>query len=195
MILPNLLPNLRYRRRLRGRYHEILGFTLLEVLVVLLIAGILTTIISPSWLGFFANQSLNSAQTQAFIAIKQAQSNAKRSQTIWQVSFRNTEAIAQYAIHPAPKSVTTTEYWNTLPWQNFQGGVRIIDSNDEQSRTTFTRVSIADPDVYRVQFKPQGSLNGALGKITFGVSNSNLRKCVVVSTILGATRLGESSTC
>ena len=73
-----------YRRRDRS-----LGFTLLEILVALALIGILGAIVSPAWVGFSINQSLNAAQSPAFSNLRSAQSSAKRDQVDWQASFRN----------------------------------------------------------------------------------------------------------
>jgi len=64
-------------KKRRDRYSKSLGFTLLEVLVVMVMVGILSAIAAPSWLAFANNQRINAAQTNIFQAIKVAQSDAK----------------------------------------------------------------------------------------------------------------------
>ncbi len=192
----------RYRLRRYRAYASIyksFGFTLLELLVVMVMVGVLVAIAAPSWLGFVHNRRLTSAQSQAFSTLRLAQSNAKRSQTMWQATFRNAPGISQYAVHKSPPSSMTKEYWDSLPWQNFDGGVRIVDNTETQPRTTFTKLTaVPEPDIYRVQFKPKGNPNGIgeLGRITFvGRAGGDRKKCVIVSTLLGSMRLAENSGC
>jgi prepilin-type N-terminal cleavage/methylation domain-containing protein len=185
--------------RKRGRSRTNLGFTLIEILVVMLMVGILVAIAAPSWAAFVNNQRLNSAQSRAFSTLRLAQSYAKRDQTMWQATFRNTNNFAQYAIHKTPTTTTTQAYWDSLPWENFEQGVRIVDNTESQPRTTLTKLTaIPEPDVYRVQFKPQGIPNGLgeLGRITFvGKAGGDRKKCVIISTILGSMRVAADSQC
>ena len=87
-----------YQRRDRLR----MGFTLLEILVVLALVGILGAIASPAWVGFSVNQSLNAAQSRAFSNLRSAQSSAKRDQVDWQASFRNFGDLVPVWTNPVP---------------------------------------------------------------------------------------------
>ena len=174
------------------------GFTLIEILVVLAMVGILTAIAAPSWTSFVNNQRLTAVQSRAFSTLRLAQSNAKRDQTMWQATFRNAPNISQYAVHriPTDSQANDAAYWNSLPWQDFDGGVTIVEDTESAPKTTFTKLSaVPDPDVYRIQFKTNGSPNGQIGRITFKNNSGNLKKCVIVSTLLGSMRLAENTGC
>ena len=178
------------------------GFTLIEILVVLAMVGILTAIAAPSWTSFVNNQRLTAVQSRAFSTLRLAQSYAKRDQTMWQASFRNTANFAQYAIHKAPPVTPVNPaqtYWDSLPWENFEQGVRIVENETTETppRTNFTKKN-AVPNVYRVQFQDQGVPNGLgeIGRIVFINKNGgDRRKCVIISTILGSMRTASDSEC
>lgn len=172
-------------RRQRDRYNS--GFTLIEVLAVAVIVGVLSAIVGPSFFGFVTNQRINSAQTQAFSSLRLAQSTAKKNKVLWQATFRNTDKASQYAVHAVPKDDNPATY-NALPWQNLGDSTQISDS-----LTTFPKLTNPNPDVYRVQFKPDGTVNGLPTKITLVTSGSARSKCVIISTILGALRTAEGS--
>ncbi|GAB4280067.1 MAG: hypothetical protein Fur0025_07700 [Oscillatoriaceae cyanobacterium] len=88
------------------------GFTLLEVLVVVLIVGILATTAGVGWLGFVNRQRVNGVQNAALRAIEKAQLEARSRQLSYSISFRvkyiDTPDIQgyfpQYAIHPTYKA-------------------------------------------------------------------------------------------
>jgi prepilin-type N-terminal cleavage/methylation domain-containing protein len=155
------------------------GFTLLELLVVIFIAGVLAAIIAPAWSGFWANYTLSNAQGEVAQAIRTARETAKRQSQNWQISFRTLNDEAQWATHAAtidPSRAT---------WQSLNPAVSL------SPQTTLSKNSSS---IYRVVFNRKGQVNGQLGKVML-TSRSDSRKlrCVVVSTLLGAMRRGDTA--
>lgn len=150
------------------------GFTLLEMMAILLVMGIVSAIALPGWVAFQQNLVLAKSQDQAFLMMRQAQQEATRNRGRWQASFREMNGTVQAAVHPI----------HTLPaqaqWQPLSSQVAI-----DPTRTTLLR----SQGVYRVQFNHKGNVNGQLGRLTLmRQDGSRMRRCVVVSTLLGVLR-------
>lgn len=64
------------------------GFTLLELLAVVIIAGILASIAAASFQSLQNTRRINNTQSEIFSAIKEAQSRAKKDKITYQVSIR-----------------------------------------------------------------------------------------------------------
>jgi prepilin-type N-terminal cleavage/methylation domain-containing protein len=162
----------------RSRQHhgaQAKGYTLLELLVVLVIIGIFAAILIPSW-NFLLNMSrLNIAQDQLLQAMQVAKSNAKRSRTVQQFSIRTVDGTVQWAISPAGRFPAESL------WQSLDAAIQL------DSETTLLKVGT----IRRVQFTHEGRISGQLGRVTLSPKNvSRLKRCVVVSTLLGKIRTG-----
>lgn len=154
-------------------HFSIEGFTLIEALVVILIAGILAAIAAPSWLAFRDRQTLNTAQDTVFLALREAQTKALRTKSTWQASFRENRDVVQVAVHPAKTQP------NMAVWTSLDRSVRL------DAETTLRESG----GVRGVQFNYRGHVNGQLGRVTISSKNNNtLKRCVITSTLLGALR-------
>ncbi|NJN31579.1 MAG: prepilin-type N-terminal cleavage/methylation domain-containing protein [Synechococcales cyanobacterium RM1_1_8] len=154
------------------------GFTLVELMGVVAIAGLLGAIAAPSWISFQRRQELNGAQFEVLSAMREAQIKAIQHRRKWQASFREQEGRVQWATHPAVQTNLSQVDWNNLSPR--------VQIDPE----TTLRLSNG---VRRVQFDPFGNVNGQLGRLTLSAKGGSVTKrCVVVSTLLGALRAGEN---
>ena len=91
------------------------GFTLLELLLVTIMMGALGVIAAPTWLSFTDTMRLNAAQNEIYLAMRQAQSQAKLQKLNWQASFREQNSTAQWAVHPTTINPSNAS-WNNRRW-------------------------------------------------------------------------------
>jgi len=166
------------------------GFTLIELLVAIAMISVLMAISLPSYLGFVRLQELKLGREQLHLALKEAQSNAKRDKLVWQVSFRN-NPHPQYVVH---KELPSGSDLTGLNWQDLNGNILIIDGKNQNETTFYQYTSGVNKGIWRMQFNHHGHPNGQLGRITVGFKDSDPQnkrrplRCVIVSTLLGAMR-------
>jgi prepilin-type N-terminal cleavage/methylation domain-containing protein len=174
------LPYLVNAKKLLNK-HSCSGFTLLEMLVVVVLIGILATLGIANWLAFVETRRLNTAQNEVQLAIHQARRQATKEKLTWQASFREQDGIIQWAVHPATINPSTAN------WNNIDSNVRL------DSETTLQLSN----NIRKVQFDYRGNAKSPndLGRITLSSkSGGKVKRCVIVSTILGATRTAKEHT-
>ena len=149
------------------------GFTLLEVMIVLVMIGILSAIAAPAWTTFYAVRKLNVAQDQVHRALRLTRSNAVQRKEDWQFSIRETNGVVQLAVHPETHSPST----NT--WQTLEEGIQL------DTETTLRQAG----DIRRIKFDYHGNVKPPFGRVTLSSpQGGNAKRCVIISTILGAMR-------
>ena len=177
------------------------GFTISELLAIVLVLGIVSAVSVPAWLMFINNNRIKTSIDRVYSAMVMARSNAKRDNIAWQASFKQVGKTVQVAIHKSeipPAQVPAGE------WKSLEPDIQ-INPND----TTF--VLFNEQNEYdkkgvirRAMFNFQGcpvykstddcGLTSIRAKATFTLSHPNLPngdRCVIISTILGHKRIGK----
>ncbi|NET06941.1 MAG: type II secretion system protein [Symploca sp. SIO2B6] len=162
------------------------GFTLLELIMVILIIGVLSTIAAPGWLAFTNRQRVNKVNDAVLSVLQDAQSDAKRRKLSYGVNFRknnedNSPEVAVYLKETAP---------NPLPWESLL--------NDLEVKPGQVQLDEPPEDQNQITFDYQGNVENE-GDIPFivkvSVPDSSVKRCVIVQTIIGTMKTDKGENC
>ena len=150
---------------------DVRGFTLIELLVVVAIFGIMATITGVSWSRYVSSRRVVTTAEKAYVAIRQAQSEAIRTRQGYQVSFRKSGDTLQYSVYPQS---STASNWDTIATE----GVNFTLTSGYSGGVTFDY---------------QGNLSQTGSARFISEDSTTNRRCVKISTLLGSMRIVDNS--
>jgi prepilin-type N-terminal cleavage/methylation domain-containing protein len=189
-------------RQVKGRDDR--GFTLTEVLVVIIIAGVLAGIAAPSWLTFVDRQRMTTLRSEILLKVKEAQAKAIRTKTLQTVVIDNpnpgvtrpTVSVIQSARDAAGALVTGT----TDPGKKTLGGESnnsfILDTIPPTSGLSIRTITF---NYSGTVDEPKSPLGGQsllsdnqtafyMYRVKPRANSTSISACLIVDTLIGAIR-------
>ncbi|MEP6490567.1 transcriptional regulator [Microcoleus vaginatus GB1-A3] len=174
---------------------------MIELLIIILIIGIFSAIVTPSWLMFINNQRLKASLDRAYSAMELAHSNAKRDKISWQASFKQVGENVQIAVHPAdisPAQVPASQWKNLEPQIQIDPGettvLQVNENNEQKENGTIRRVMFNHRGCPVSRSDHDCTLTSIRAKGTLTLYHPNLRnsqRCIIISTLLGHKRTSQ----
>ncbi|MBE8965320.1 prepilin-type N-terminal cleavage/methylation domain-containing protein [Nostocales cyanobacterium LEGE 12452] len=191
------------------------GFSLIELIVVLLLVGILAAIAAPGWAAFVNRQRINKFNDSVFAALQEAQREAKNKKLSYSVSFRKNSTTQEVAIYRTDIGISTWKPLGTDVGVSSDKFLLGTNLNSTAENTADSTVSYSLNASAKITFDYMGTLpNASFGtpvapsteppglKIVVAVpssanpaSASSVKRCVIVKTLLGSMLTAKDDKC
>ena len=184
------------------------GFTLLEVLIVVLIVGIFASIAAPSWVAFINRQRVRTVNDRVLQSLRSAQSEAKRTKRDVTVTFYPS-SVDPPRVEIDTNPAETDPLKKEIRKETFSSGGEIKPRTIAISTNAIAYTDGYDVPANSIVFDYKGNVKqlplDAANNRRFVVSvapfdtsvpsgfgpNTKGKQCVIVETILGGMRTDE----
>jgi len=197
------------------------GFTLIEMIAVVIIIAVLSAIIAPGWLAFVNRQRVAKMNDAVFSAIQEAQREAKRTKRSYSVSFRKdntTNALQKVVYRTFADNGTTPITPTNNAWKSLSESLDIkpdqvllcsnllsaFNKKGNSLDCGFTTPKTITFD-YQGNLAEQASGDPAHTDlmVAVGIPQSNnpnqvidsTKRCVSVKTLIGSMQVGQGDEC
>lgn len=170
------------------------GYTLLELLVVVMLVAILAAIAGPGWLTFVNRQRINALRGEVYQTLQTAQSEAKKNKLSRTVTFsRSTpDGLPQVSINGGSAQLLGQG-------QIKKGQITEFNKYTIGPRNTYTITNLPITFDYQGNVTPTNyqNQNGASESPPYivTVSGAGGKRCVIVETLLGGMRTANEKEC
>lgn len=160
------------------------GFSLLEMMMIVLIIGILTSIAVPGWLAFINNQRVRTVNDRVFQTLRSAQSEAKRNKRDVTVTFDT-------SVDPPTVTIDNITQQLNVGGEIKKGQIKLsaascstVPCTAAATPLTFNYNGLVDPNSPKLPLV-----------VTVVPASGGAKKCVIVETLLGGMRTDEGTGC
>lgn len=152
------------------------GFTMLEILALLVVLGIMLAIATPSYVRYINTMRMRESTQQVARDLERARTEAKRTNTCW--TFKRISST-QYRLQSYVNSTNAA-----LPSRECTGTAGTVINRTMGPGTALNLVTTADTAYFRPPF---GTNYGASEKLSFQIvstANTSIRSTVTVLGVL-----------
>lgn len=151
------------------------GFTLIEILVVVVLIAVLAGIAGPSWLGYLNRQRMRTVQEDLVEVFKQAQTNSRQLRNTQTVTINTTAAVPTVSVNGSAQKLASG---------NIPANTLTLAANSSPATISFDY--LGNPPSDKVPFVVTISSTGTPG---------TQKRCVIVANIIGSVKTARDSSC